>query len=91
MIPRQRPGQSFEAHQDEMAAWMGYPDRDALNAAHDRLHASFCKWLGVESRSLRIGRGERLSGPEAHLAGLEEEAVLMTQRFICQAGLQVPK
>lgn len=91
MIPRQRPGQSFEAHQDEMAAWSGYPDRDTLNRDHDSLHKALCRWLGVDSQALREGAGEPLSEPEMVLAGMEEEAVLHVQRWARHAGAEIPK
>lgn len=85
MIPQRGPGQSFEAHQADVAAWMGC-SVEALNAVHDPLHVEFCRWLGVESQALRDARGEALSERERQLASLEEMAVLTTQRLIVAAG-----
>lgn len=74
------------ADKAQTAAWMGYPPGlagiVAMDAAHDPLHALLAAWLGLPSLSLRIASGEALSGPEKVLAGLEEDAVLMVQRYI---------
>lgn len=68
------------------AAWMGYPPGlagvVAMDARHDPLHADLACWVGIPSFSLRIASGEALSGPEGLLAGLEEDAVLMLQRYL---------
>lgn len=85
--PQQQPGQSFSDHQAETAAWMGYATADDMNADHDALHAAMCKWLGVPSHSLLQAAGEP---HDAHLAWIEENAVLHLQRFMRQIGACVP-
>lgn len=90
MIPQRGPGQSLEAHQADVAFWLGTEVR-TMNIEHDRLHASFCKWLGIASHALRDARGEALTAHERHLAMLEETAVLHTQRLMCAAKVGVPK
>lgn len=65
------------------AEWCGYgADIAAMDAAHDPLHALLASALGLPSLSLRIASGEALSGPERMLAGLEEDAILMLQRYV---------
>lgn len=68
------------------AAWMGYPPGlagiVAMDLAHDGHHSDLAGWVGIPSFSLRIASGEALSGPEGVLAGLEEDAVLMLQRYL---------
>lgn len=65
------------------AEWMGYGDDiAALDAHHDPLHVEMAAWLGLPSLSLKEASGEALSGPERVLAGLEEDAVLMVQRYV---------
>jgi len=68
------------------AAWMGYPPGlagiVAMDARHDPLHADLARWVGIPSFSLRIASGEALSGPGQRLAGLEEDVVLMLQRYL---------
>lgn len=74
------------ADKAQTAAWMGYPPGlagiVAMDARHDPLHADLARWVGIPSFSLRIASGEALSGPERLLAGLEEDAVLMLQRYL---------
>lgn len=74
------------ADKAQTAAWMGYPPGltgiAAMDALHDPLHAFLAASLGLPSLSLRIASGEALSGPERVLAGLEEDMVLVTQRYI---------
>jgi hypothetical protein len=91
MIPRRRPGQSFASHQAEVALWMGYPDAEAMNRAHDALHAALCHWLNVPSQSLRQAAGRTLTTEQEFLAHLEEVAVLHTQRFMRHVGAEVPR
>lgn len=68
------------------AAWMGYPPGlagiVAMDEHHDPLHEGLALWSGIPSFSLRIASGEALSGPERLLAGLEEDVVLMLQRYL---------
>lgn len=85
MIPRQRPGQSFDDHQAEVAAWMGCSVGE-MNAAHDPMHRSLCAWLGVPSHSLACAAGD---DHDARLAGLEEEAVLHVQRLAVAYSVEV--
>lgn len=87
MIPRQRPGQSLESHQAEMAEWMGC-DVETMNAAHDPAHRSICAWLGVPSHSMACADGESF---DLRLADLEENAVLHVQRFAVAHGVEVPR
>lgn len=76
------------ATQAETAAWMGYGDDvDAMNAAHDPLHASLCAWAGVDSVSLRIARGEAVTAAEQEIAWREEDAVLHVQRWLRHLAL----
>ena len=77
----------FAERQAATARWMGYPDADAMNAAHDPLHRALCRWLGIPSHSLRNAAGEP---HDAALAALEEDAVLHVQRFMAHAGAGVP-
>lgn len=74
------------ADKAQTAAWMGYPPGltgiAAMDALHDPLHAFLAASLGLPSLSLRIASGEALSGPERILAGLEEDAVLVVQRWV---------
>ena len=77
----------FDAHQAETAAWMGYPDAAAMNAAHDPLHRALCGWLGVTSHSMLCAGGEP---HDATLAAMEEDAVLHTQRLIAHHRVGVP-
>jgi len=76
----------LNADKAQTAAWMGYPPGlkgiVAMDEHHDPLHADLAAWLGIPSFSLRIASGEDLSGPERLLAGLEEDAVLMLQRYL---------
>jgi hypothetical protein len=90
MIPQRRPGQSFADHQREMAEWVGCASVAELNRHHDPLHLALCAFFGVESYALMQGRGERLAGHEAHLAALEEVAILTCQRWAIQAGGKLP-
>lgn len=69
-----------------MAEWMGCTV-EAMNSAHDEWHAALCAWLGIPSHSLACAAGEPHDGV---LAGLEEAAVLHTQKFVCAAGVGVP-
>lgn len=89
MIPVQQPGQSFDAHQREVAAWLG-TDVATMNRDHDRLHAALCRWLGTESLALKIARGEAIPLEQHRLANLKEDAVLYLQRFIVHARTGVP-
>lgn len=92
MIPRRGLGQGFAHHQAQMALWAGYgEDVAALNADHDRLHAALCRWLGIDSQSLREAAGEALGPTERLWAALEEDAVLHTQRWLRHAGGKVPE
>lgn len=86
--PARQPGQSFEDHQREVAAWCGYPDTEALNRDHDALHASLTRWLGIPSHSLAAARGEP---HDPLLAGIEEDATLATQRLLAHHGTGVPE
>lgn len=81
----------FAQHQAATARWMGYPDADAMNAAHDPLHRSLCRWLGVTSHAMREAAGESLTREEQTLANMEEDAVMHLQRFIVHAGARVPE
>jgi hypothetical protein len=67
--------------QAETAAWMGYETVEKMNAEHDQLHADLCSWLGIESQSLKVARGEALTEDERELAYYEEDAVLYVQRL----------
>ncbi|WP_146049641.1 hypothetical protein [Novosphingobium sp. HII-3] len=87
--PRPSPDRSHDEHQNDMAAWMR-TTVDAMNRAHDPLHRALAGFLGVESHALRMAAGEELTEREAHLAGIEEEAVLFCQRWLHQAGGTVP-
>lgn len=89
--PRQREGQSFADHQEEMARWMGYADAQAMNLDHDRLHSAVAFFLGVPSHALRDAAGAALSDREANLAALEEAAVLPLQRYMAHCGVGVPR
>ena len=82
---------TFAEQQAQTAAWMGYASAEEMNAAHDPLHRALCRWLGIESMAMREAEGEVLGDPEKLLAGIEEDAVLSLQRFICHAGVGVPK
>lgn len=65
------------------AQWMGYGDDIAgMDREHDFWHRSLAKWLGLPSYSMRVAAGEDLSHGERVLAGLEEDAVLMLQRYV---------
>ena len=66
-IPRQREGQSFAAHQEEVARWMGCTVAQ-MNRLHDETHRRLAEWTGVESRALKQARGKRLSGQRSLLA-----------------------
>lgn len=90
MIPRQQPGQSFEAHQREVAAWLG-TDVATMNRDHDRWHAALCRWLNVESLALGIAQGDGIPIEGHRLANYEEDAVLFLQRFAVKAGIGVPQ
>jgi hypothetical protein len=69
------------ASQAETAEWMGCTV-DAMNAEHDGLHARLTDWLDAPSYSLREANGEVLEGADAKIAGAEEAAVLVLQRYI---------
>lgn len=81
-IPRRLPDQPFDAHQAEMAEWLGCPTVDEMNATHDHLHADLCQWLGATSFSLLTAQGVELTPERQALASLEEEAVLHVQRWM---------
>ena len=87
--PRQKPGQSLEQHQAEMARWMGV-NVDTMNRAHDPLHRALCAMLGISSQSMRQAAGEDMTPRDYHHAGLEEEATLYVQRFMHLAGGKLP-
>jgi hypothetical protein len=89
MIPVHHPGQTFEAHQAEMAKWLG-TDVEEMNAAHDALHAALCRWLAVPSYALLDANG-LLDSEKQFLAHLEEQAVLHTQRLMHHHGVGVPR
>lgn len=78
---------TLAAQQAATARWMGYPDAEAMNAAHDATHAALCRWLGVLSHSLMCARGESHDGK---LAAIEEDAVLYLQRLMAHHGVGVP-
>ena len=78
---------TFEQHQAETAAWMGYGDAAAMNAAHDPLHRALCGWLGVPSHSMACAAGEP---HDAELAAYEEAAVLHVQRLMARHRVGVP-
>lgn len=80
-IPSRQPGQSFDAHQAEVAAWLGCTV-ERMNADHDALHEELCGAFGVESRAMRDARGEVINEADRHIANLEEEAVLHVQRWL---------
>jgi hypothetical protein len=86
MIPRRQPDQPFDAHQRDMAEWMGC-SLTQLNAEHDAYHRALCAWLGVPSEAMKDAAGEPHDG---RLAGLEEEAVLHVQRLAVAHGVGVP-
>jgi len=86
-IPIRDPGESFEDHQANMARWIGVASAADMNATHDNLHRSLCRWLGVESHSMRCAEG---LPHDAALAALEEQAVLYLQKFAPHAGARVP-
>lgn len=68
---------------EQTAAWLGYGDDvAAMDASHDKLHASLCAWIGRPSLSLRDAQGVPLSDAERTLAAIEEDAVLHVQRFL---------
>jgi hypothetical protein len=69
---------------------MGYATTDEMNAEHDRLHADLCSWLGIESQSLKVARGESLTEGHRELACYEEDAVLHVQRFRQMARKLLP-
>jgi hypothetical protein len=71
-----------------MARWAGYDSVDALNHDHDPLHRALCRWLGIESHSMRCAEGEPY---DTTLAGIEEEAVLCVQRLAAHHGVGVPR
>lgn len=65
------------------AQWMGYgQDIAEMDRCHDWWHKALAKWLGLPSFSMRVAAGEDLSHDERVLAGLEEDAVLMLQRYV---------
>lgn len=65
------------------AAWMGYgEDIAGMDREHDFWHRSLAKWLGLPSYSMRVAAGEDLNHDQRVLAGLEEDAVLMLQRYV---------
>lgn len=82
MIPRHAA-----ASKEATARWMGYPDAAAMDLEHDSLHLALCRWLGVESHSMRNAAGEP---HDAMLAALEEDCVLHLQRLIAHHGVGVP-
>ncbi len=87
--PRQKPGQSLDQHQAEMARWMGV-SVETMNRAHDPLHRALCAMLDLPSQSMRQAAGEDMTAKDYHLASLEEQAVLNVQRFMHQAGGKLP-
>ena len=89
MIPRRRHGQSFEEHQSDMAAWLG-TDVANMDRQHDPLHRAIAGWLGITSHAMRDAAGERLTAREQALAVLEEAACLHLQRYLVNAGAEVP-
>lgn len=82
MIPSRRDGQSFDDHQTEVAAWLGCSVEN-MNKEHDALHQELCGAFGVVSQALRDADGEALTDAERRIAGLEEQAVLYVQRWLC--------
>jgi hypothetical protein len=83
--------QSFEAHQRETAAILGYgADVDAMNRDHDPLHVALCDWLGFESLSLREAAGETLPADDHLLAVIEESAAIAVQKLMRMRGASVP-
>lgn len=86
-LPTRQPGESFEDHQAAVARWMGMASAAQMNADHDSLHRSLCRWLGVESHSMLCAEGKP---HDAALAAIEEAAVLHLQRMPCHHGAGVP-
>lgn len=84
--PIRQSGESFEAHQQAMADWVG-TTVDDLNARHDPLHRSLSAFLGVPSHAMRQAVGEPLTASEQRLADMEEDAVLCCQRWQAHAGV----
>lgn len=77
----------FATGQARTAAWMGYPDAEAMNRDHDALHGVLCAWLGIPSHALRCAVQ---FDHDPVLAGVEEDAVLHLQRLIAHHGVPVP-
>jgi hypothetical protein len=87
MIPRRQPDQPFDAHQREVAEWLGC-SVEQMNNQHDPLHLALCGWLGVPSEAMKDAAGELHGG---RLAGLEEQAVLSVQRLAVAHGVEMPR
>jgi hypothetical protein len=83
--PVRRPGQTFHAHQQETADWLGCTV-EQMNVDHDRLHRALAGWTGSTSHALRMGAGEVLTPDERTQADLEENAVLHLQRYMVATG-----
>lgn len=83
--PRQLPDQPFDAHQVAMAEWMGCTVEE-LNRDHDRIHVALCGWLGITSHSMAHAAGEPF---DPVLSGMEEDAVLATQRLLSHHGREI--
>ena len=70
---------------------LGYgADVAAMNADHDPLHRSLCRWLGVSSHSLREAAGEVMTPDDQRHAWREEGAVMAVQAFMRHHGVGVP-
>lgn len=77
------------ADKAQTAAWMGYPPGLAgiahMDADHDNIHVSISSLLNLRSFSLAVADGKPLTDDQRRLAGYEEDAALMLQRYIQHA------
>lgn len=80
-FPAEQLSAEHDTHQQALARWMGC-SVDTMNSEHDGMHEYLCDWLGIESRSLRVARGEKLSDEDFALSCMEEDVVLHLQRLV---------
>lgn len=66
----------------ELAKWMGYDSVEEMDDEHDITHELLCEWGNVMSYSHAVRDGYTLTDEQYRIAAMEEQAVLLVQRWL---------